>query len=557
MKNRGWFSRESGGSYERTRAPEPSTPVIPVSALGPAPVRHGWDNGEKFPGGFGPTELLTADYWTLRARSAQLFETNLYARGMIRRLVTNEINTGLHLEATPAEKILGFGEDELAEWAEDVETRFSLWGSLPRLCDHLERESFGELQCTARMEALICGDLLVVLLQGPATSLPRVRLISGDQVQTPLAPPGVQAGHRIVHGVELDAVGRQVAYWVRRSDSSGMPLQSERIAAVGTATGRPQAWLIYGADKRHDAVRGKPLLSLVLQSLREIDRYRDAVQRKAAINAVIAMFVKKTQATPGSRPLAGGAVRRGTDTTVDQTGKVRTFNVAELIPGVVLDELAVGEEPEGFMPNGTDEKFGDFEEAIIQAVAWGNEVPPEILRLSFSSNYSASQAAINEFKIYLNRVRNTFGLGFCQPIYADWLLSQALRGTVPADALLAAWRDPSKLELFAAWTSSDWTGHIKPAVDLSKLVRGYAELLEQGLMTRDRASRELTGTKYSQNVQKLRRENEQLAEANKPLAALEPAPGRKPDAPDEADDEGEGDDKDDTKKSRAPMRSVS
>jgi hypothetical protein len=54
-----------------------------------APFRYSFDDGSKFAGGFGVTELLLADYWTLRQRSSQLFEQNLYARGLIRRLVTN------------------------------------------------------------------------------------------------------------------------------------------------------------------------------------------------------------------------------------------------------------------------------------------------------------------------------------------------------------------------------------------------------------------------------------------------------------------------------------
>jgi predicted DNA-binding transcriptional regulator len=84
---------------------------------------------------FGYTELLITDYWTLRARSADLFQRNIYARGLIRRLVTNEINVGLHLEATPEEAILGKKEDELADWSEEVENRFRLWCDNPAICD--------------------------------------------------------------------------------------------------------------------------------------------------------------------------------------------------------------------------------------------------------------------------------------------------------------------------------------------------------------------------------------------------------------------------------------
>jgi hypothetical protein len=109
-------------------------PTLAYSALGPygpydpfGNIEQKFHTGSKFEGGFGATQLIVPDYWTLRARSRQLFKTNLYARGLIRRLVTNEIAIGLHLEATPVESLLGVPEDSLAEWSEDIETRFALW----------------------------------------------------------------------------------------------------------------------------------------------------------------------------------------------------------------------------------------------------------------------------------------------------------------------------------------------------------------------------------------------------------------------------------------------
>lgn len=493
-------------------------PTIAVSALGPAPYRFAYHDGDKFPGGFGATQLLTADYWTLRARSSQLFRTNLYARGLIRRLVTNEINTGLHLEATPDEGILGFEEDGLADWSELVENRFHIWEKAGSLCDHRGASSFGALQAQARTAALIDGDVLVMLRQDRVTGLPRVQLISGSAVQTPMrARP--RAGNRIEHGVELDALDRHVAYWVRQRDGS-----AKRLPVKGEKSGRRIAWLIYGTDKRLDDVRGEPVLSLFLQSLREIDRYRDSVQRKAVINSMLAMFIKKTEDKIGSTPITGGAIRRGVVAAdPGDGGGTRTYQTAEHIPGLVLDELQHGEEPQAFGAQGTDEKFGEFEEAIIQSFAWANEIPPEILRLAFSNNYSASQAAINEFKIYLNKVRNSFGESFCHPIYEEWLLSEALMQRLEAPGLIEAWRDPSKYDVYGAWVSGDWAGHIKPSTDIFKQARGYKMLLDEGLITRDRSSRELTGTKYSKNAKKLRRENEALVAALAPLKASENA----------------------------------
>jgi lambda family phage portal protein len=507
--------------------------VITPDLMSPAggPVRARWHDGEKYPGGFGPTELLTADYWTLRTRSTQLFKTNLYARGIIRRLVTNIINTGLALEAVPDESILGWDTDALADWAESIENRFHLWESSPFLCDYKGSLSFGSLQAAAKMAALISGDVLVVLLQDPATGLPRLRLVDGNRVQSPFSTtpgePALAPGHCLRHGVELDADGRHVAYWIV-SDDAGWPLERrcERLPCMG-ATGRRTAWLVYGTDMLLDDVRGEPILSIMLLSLREIDRYRDAVQRKAIINSILTMFVTKEAAVMGSRPLTGGAVVRGTDSVASGVGgtPARRFNFVDMIPGAVLDELAPGEKPQGFGATGTDEKFADFEAAIVYSMAWVLEVPPEILTLSFKNNYSASQAAVNEFKLFLNKVRAKWGDEFCQPIYVEWLLAEVLTGRIKALGLLEAWRDPAQYDRYAAWIAADWTGAIKPSIDIVKQANGYAKLVAEGFISRDRATRETTGTKFTKNVAKLKRENEALAAANKPIQELEnPAP---------------------------------
>jgi len=538
-----------GRLYNRLYPPPPEPEIEPgpramiiASSGGAAPTRMGWHDGEKYAGGFGFTELLTADYWTLRARSVQLYKQNLYARGTIRRLVTNIINTGLALEATPDEQILGVELDSLGDWSELVENRFHLWERSPALCDHLELEAFGALQATAMRTALVSGDVLVVMLQDARTGLPRLRLVDGARVQSPfgLGPldPKIAPGHEVRHGVELDGDGRHVAYWLTSITSTG-ERKIERLPRVG-ASGRRVAWLVYGTDKLVDEVRGEPLLSLILQSLREVDRYRDSVQRKAVINAMLAVFIKKEQQTVGTRPITGGATVRGAAVATGGPGTTpKSYRFTEMLPGAVLDELAPGEEPHGFQPNGTDEKFGDFEAAIVYAIAWALEIPPEILTLSFASNYSASQAAINEFKIYLNKVRASWGDDFCQPIYTDWLLSECLAGRVVAAGLLESWRDPMQFDRFAAWTVADWSGAIKPSVDLTKMADGYERLVAQGFISRDRATRETTGTKFSKNVKKLARENEALAKANKPLAP--PKPKAAPPGAERAA-EGEGDD---------------
>lgn len=491
-----------------------SIPSVSIDALGPyVPTNFTDFNGEKFPGGFGITNIFTTDYWALRVRSEQLFKDNLYAKGLIRRLITNEISSGLFPESNPDSKILKISNEELTPWTETVEARFEMWADSPTTCDYYQESTFGKLQQTARREALICGDVLVVIGQSQRTKMPTVRLISGSRVRTPLEAP--RAGNKIKHGVELDSLGRVVAYWIQQDD-----LTSKRLPAFGEKSGRRIAWLVFGAERRLDEVRGEPLLSIVLQSLKEIDRYRDAATRKAVVNSILAMFIKKTQDKPGSLPLTGGAVRKNTlgpDLTQRQN---RSFNMAQSIPGVVFEELQTGEEPVGFNSQGTDVNFPAFEAAILHAIAWANEVPPEILTLAFQNNYSASQAAINEFKQYLNKIWVDFGQSFCTPIYNEWLVSECLLGRIDARGFLEAWGDPTKYDTFGAWARVSWYGSIKPSTDMLKATRGSQVLVQEGWSTNAREARVLTGTKFSDNIAWVERENIAKAKAYRPFLEL-------------------------------------
>lgn len=501
----GFFSKIFG------KKPKPLTSIDDLKAFSHA-ANRAW-TGEKFFGGFGETQLFELDYWTLRTRSSQLFTSNLYARGMIRRLVTNIINVGLTLEAVPEESILGLPEDSLLDWTDTVENRFSLWTKTPQLCDHKRLQTFGKIQKEVEQEALVEGDILVILNFSKGS--PNVQLVRGGNVRDPIKYK-LRKGNRIKHGVELDSQGRQVAYHIDDQDG-----KSKRIPAYGEKTHRRIAWLVYGSDKRTDEVRGTPILSLILQSLKEIDRYRDSTQRKAVINSMLAIFVQKDGDKPGTLPLSGGAVRKDTVEVTDGDGSTRDFNINKNIPGMVIEELQTGEKPVGFNNQGIDTAFGEFESAILRAVAWANEIPPEILELSFKSNYSASQAAINEFKIYLDSARLDFGEAFNQPIYIEWLVNEVLQGKIKATGLLSAWRNKNEQTKFAAWVSAEWMGAIKVSSDPKKMATAYEMQVKNGWTTNTKVARETSSTKFIKNIKKLKIENELIAEASIPRLRIE------------------------------------
>lgn len=473
-------------------------------------------DGEKFDGGLGPVRVPWTDYWALRARSAAFFKTNQYGRGIIRRLVTNFINTGLALEADPLELLLPQLDEESAEeWAIDVETKFEAWAGSPDVCDWSKSLTFGQMQQVAEQEALISGDVLVIEHHNKATGLPCYEMIDGSLIDTPIG--GFESENPVMLGVELDKQTREhVAYFVRQGNG-----ESRRIPARGR-NGRRLAWLVYATDKRHCDVRGEPLLSLVMQGVSEVDRYRDTVQRKASVGALFSVFFATSADAKGisTKPISAGAQRRVAGSTSLSDGTDYKFDIASTNPGVVYEHLPPGVEPKGFKSDATDEKFGEFEAAMLDGISWALEIPPSVLRMTFGQSYSASRGEVKEFNLVMRRHRENFAAQFCKPVYQSWLVAKALMRQISAPGLLDAWRDPTRYEELAAWTASNWWGVVKEAVDLPKEVNGQKGLVDNGWSTNAAVSRQMTGTRFGTNVLKLARENRKLAETLRPELEL-------------------------------------
>lgn len=509
----------------------PTSNVLDVTT----PVQYGLWGGDKYPGSLPGLKVLDLDYFALRTRSVEVFESNLYGRGLVRRLLTNVINTGLTLEATPSGAAVGLDGDELNAWSENVEVNFQAWANNKLLCDHYRDQTYAQIQYDAYQSALVSGDVLWVLREN-AIGLPSVQLIDGAFVQTPFDNP---EGVNILNGVEYDAKNRIVAYWVTQETELDEAPRTVRLPAFGKRSGRRLAWLQFGTDKRLGTNRGTPLFTILFQSLSELDKYKDAELRAAVINASVAMTVTRDLgAGMSSAPLSSGAIEREHVTTTGASNEARKFSLASMLPGFAAEELAPGENIVSHNTSRPNVNFKTFETAIVDAMAWAIEIPPSIMRLAFSSNYSASRGEVNEMILYLDRVRGDIASQSLNYVYEAWLVDSALQRRIVAPGLLNAWRDLSKYELYGAWVSACWRSAIKPSVDILKETNGYIAQLKEGLITHEKAARELNGSKFSLNVARLKVENAMLADANQTLVDQENAvPENVEDDDDDEDDE--------------------
>lgn len=499
------------------KAKESGVPVIgvdqlPSAAAGnyDAPYEFAQLNGDKFAAGFGVTQLQIIDYWTLRQRSIQLYSENLYAAGLINRFITNIINTGLMLEAKPVASILGISDDEINQWTDDVEARFTMYCNNKKLVDFYGEKTLGQLQAQRELQALVEGDVLVVYHFDKRTMLPKIQLISSNCIQSPLdGEGGISASHYIEHGVEFDANRREVAYHVLKDDGT-----YARYPRIGDKSGRLMANLYRPGKRIMGQVRGMPLLANVLQSLREIDRYRDSVQRKALATSFLALAVEKDADTIGAKPLASAASRSNNITSTDGTYKL---NLKNFNPGVFIDDMPAGHKIKMMGSDGTDLSFGDFEAAIINAVAWSKGMPAEVLKMAFGSNYAASKQATSEFSMFLDEERSNTTTTNDHPLYHEWLYVEAIKGNIIAPGMVEAWNNPNQYAFVGAWIQSDWSGSVKLNADFVKEVKGWNDAIAGNIATHEMACKALFGKKYNLIVKQLKHENTLAAEAMEAL----------------------------------------
>ena len=481
-------------------------------------------NGSKYPGHFGITKDYTfIDYWTLRRRSLQLFTENPYCRGIIRRIIRNEIFTGIVPDAQPLASLLWPELDETEreeksqEYGEKMNAAFNLYANNYEMFDFRKQFTFGEWQAQVRMEAMLSGDGIIVSRINPQTGLPMWDWINGYYIRTP-ETQNIAENHQIKNGVEIDENGRHIAYYVQNIRKGKTTF--ERIPVKGRKSGRQIAWMVYGSERLIDDTRGEPLLSGVLGILKELDRYRDAEERAAVVNAMLAFFIKKSPtAGVGSHPTAALADLKTPGSLTGNKSVISGSAVADkddprpelkvMTPGTTFD-LNNGEDVQSFQTNRPNVNYAAFEQAILDAVSWSLEIPPEIVSMKFQSSYSASRQANNEFDVYLKYRTFKNAKDFCQIVYEEFIIQSCLYDNLELPGFLSVIMDSTRWKERAAWLSCAWTGINRPAVDRQKDVNASIAALDAGLTTYDIEARRTSGLSFRQVMAQQARERKQM-----------------------------------------------
>jgi lambda family phage portal protein len=351
----------------------------------------------------------------LRAQARDLVRNNPWARRGLRRLVTNTVGWGIRPKAT------GRG-------APGVMELWKRWGETTE-CDAAGRLTFYGLQRLVMRTVVESGEVLIRRrLRRPDDGLAipmQLEVLEPDYIDTSKDGfLGIESG-TVIQGVEFDAIGRRVAYWLfdQHPGSSGPSLSatSRRVSASGILH-------VYDQD-RPGQVRGPSWLAPVDVRLHDFDEFEDATLMKAKIAACLAAFVTDID---GSGVALGEA---GTDPATDKA-------IDTLEPGMILN-LPVGKQVTiANPPQATDHQ--SYSQTALRGVAAGFGVTYEDLTGDYSHvNFSSARMARIAHMGDLHDWRwNMLIPQFCAPAWTWMLEVLDLVGAAVDVTAQATWTPP-------------------------------------------------------------------------------------------------------------------
>lgn len=393
----------------------------------------------------------------LRKRSRAATRNDPYAGGAIDTRVSNLIGTGIVPMPMTKDKDLRRSLLELwMDWTDesDADERTDFYGQQALVARMVEESG----ECFVRLRPRRPEDGLAVPLQ---LQLLPAEFVPAEKNEV------TRNGNLIRAGIEFNALGKRVAYWMYRRH----PGDSSVIAAGYNQLVRVPASEVLHIYESQEAgqLRGIPRLTRVLLRLRSLDNFDDAVLFRQEVANLFAGFITRPNAgdMPQIDPINGGPARMDGDGFTPMVG---------LEPGT-MQELLPGEQVEFSKPPEAGNNYPDFMRQQLQASAMGAGVPYELFTGDLRNvNDRVIRVVLNEFRRRLEQAQfSVYIHQFCRPIRAAWLDMAYLSGALDLPDYARRRRE----YLRTRWVPQGWA-YIHPVQD----VQGKVMEINAGITSR-------------------------------------------------------------------------
>ncbi len=336
----------------------------------------------------------------LRQRTRDLVRNNGYAAKAVNELAGAVVGTGIVAQSKPADGDQGLRKqvnDAWKIWVDecDADGQLDFYG----LQDLVARTVIESGECLIRQRPRYPEDGFHVPLQ--------LQILEPDFLDT-TKTMSTKTG-TIIQGVEFDALGRRVAYWLFKEHPGDVTVGYKASSFVSHRV--PAQYVLHVYKKKRQQVRGVPWFAPVIIHLRDLDEYREAELVRKKIEACFAAFVTQPEAEQGP-----------------SIGTVSTANsqtIETLEPGMIR-YLKPGEEIAFASPTSHGEGYRDFMRDMQTEIASGLNLTYEQLTGDLSNvNYSNYRAGLLSFRSGVEVFRwLSFIPMFCRPV-RKWFIDTA------------------------------------------------------------------------------------------------------------------------------------
>ena len=479
-------------------------------------VGFGANNGSIFSqamaGFFARSESAVQDNLSrqeLASRARILDMSSPVARAAVQCLTQGVVGSGLKYSPLPTSQYF----DDYASLTNALSERLDLMSNL-HLLDSTGRLTFGELQSALFRNFILSGDAF--LLRKKTGKRCSWRLVEERCCFTPEwmqkdetgALSRTDDGHIVVDGVELSKNLRPIAYWFTFTpDKCATKDDWIRIPAYDRR-GFPIV-LHAGMIDRGDQYRGISMLAPLIETLWTTLCYAQAETQGALIEAAHSFFITSDAINPTLDPLASlsqAALDRplvpDAETKQDEDaqytldplgfgglenswfgGAIRRSQYVS--PGTSV-RLKPGEKIEYPPSNRPNSYYGAFLETQAKLVGAATRIPYEVLLQNFESSYSASRAALGQFKQTCEAYKTRFVESVMKPIFTMFAMEVLSDLGVSDDEIADKART---LGMISVWNNRERPIHIDETKELAFWLDAY----KAGLITKNEAAQAMFG----------------------------------------------------------------
>lgn len=351
-----------------------------------------------------PAAELRASLATIRHRARDLERTHPIARRYLSLVADQVVGTGIRLQVR---NTLPDGRPNVR--ANDaIEGAWALWGERAT-CTIDEQWNWTEVLRAAIRMCARDGEVFLRLIEGATPYGLAVQFIDPDLIDEQMFRPATPGAPAIRMGVEVDAWGRPLAYYVRQ----GYPYDVFGGGGAAEVVRIPANEILHlMLPRRPGQVRGESWLEPVMPLLRHLDGYTEAEIVAARTAAAKMGFIL---------PSADAAVP---DPASDQPTEIPLA----VEPGSI-DRLAPGETFAPWDPTHPSQNYERFVVQVTKLIAAGLNVSYASLTGDLrETNYSSARLGVMQERDTWRSLQRWLITSCCEPVFRRWRDVAWLRG---------------------------------------------------------------------------------------------------------------------------------